>query len=332
MWSGGSDGAFAAAPSRRSGGVSGGDSRGLTVIVNGRASGVSDPAAVGDRATAALRRAGARDVTVVVTRDERELGQVAAAAGERRVVLVGGDGAVHAFATLAGPLPDVGLLPAGRANNVARALGIPVGWEHAAAVAVSAGARRVDALEVTTPQRTVVAVEGVSAGFHAAARHRYSADNSAALGEGLQALAAELCRFHPYHARVALDGTAWHDGDLAQIFLANLPLFGFGFRVDPMACADDGLLEAVLLRARTRTGVTRLIADARRGAHVQRRAVTWASAAEARIATPLPLVADAEPLGVTTADVRVLAGLLRIAVAPGVSSTILGELPSEIAA
>jgi diacylglycerol kinase (ATP) len=331
MWSGGSDGALAAVSSRRSGDASGGASRDLTVIVNGRASGVTDPATIGARATAALRRAGARDVTVVVTRDERELEEVVTAAGDRRVVLVGGDGAIHAFANLAGPLPEVGLLPAGRANNVARALGIPIGWEHAAAVAVSAGARRVDALQVQTPRRTIVAVEGVSAGFHAAARHRYSADNSAALGEGLQALAAELRRFHPYDAGIALDGTAWHDGDLAQVFFANLPLFGFGFRVDPMACADDGLLEAVLLRARTRTGVTRLIADARRGAHVQRRAVTWASAAQARIATPLPLVADAEPLGVTTADVRVLPGLLRIAVAPGVS-TVLGELPSEIAA
>jgi diacylglycerol kinase family enzyme len=225
----------------------------------------------------------------------------------------------------------VALLPAGRANNIARSLGIPVAWERAAEVAVAAVARSVDALEVQTPERTVVAVEGVSAGFHAAARHRYTAENSAALGEGLQALAAELGNFHPYGARIALDGTAWHDGELAQAFFANLPLFGFGFRVDPFARADDGLLEAVILRARTRTGVTRLLADARRGTHVQRRSVSWARAQEARIATRLPIVADAEPLGVTTARVRSLPGLLRIAVAPGASPT-LADPAQELAA
>ena len=303
----------------------------LTLIVNGRASGVADAAGVGARATAALRRAGAHDVTVAVTHDEAELARVVAAVGDGRVVLVGGDGAVHAFANLPGPLPEAALLPAGRANNVARALGIPVDWKQAAEVAVAAAARGVDALQVQTPRRTVVAVEGVSAGFHAAARHRYTAENSAALGEGLQALAAQLGQFHPYGARLTLDGMPWHEGEVAQVFLANLPLFGFGFRVDPMARADDGLLEAIVLRARTRTGVTRLLADARRGTHVQRRAVSWSHAREARIATPLPLVADAEPLGLTTGDVRVLPGLLRIAVPAGVSP-VLGQALAEVAA
>lgn len=305
--------------------------RGLTVIVNGRASGVADPAAIGARATAALRAAGAPGVTVAVTHDIGELGQAVAAAGSERVVLVGGDGALHAFANLPGPLPEAALLPAGRANNVARAFGIPVDWRRAAEVALAAGARHVDALEVQTPQRTLVAVEGVSAGFHAAARHRYAADNSAAMAEGLQALTAELLRFRPYGARVLLDGEQWYDGPLAQIFLANLPLFGFGFRVAPMARADDGLLEAVVLRADTRTGVARLIADARHGRHLQRRSVTSAHAREARIGTPLPLVADAEPLGVTTAAVRTLPGLLRIAVPPGACPALDAPLLEAVA-
>ncbi len=310
----------------------GGDvGRRLTVVVNGRASGVADADAVGTRARAVLERAGARRVTIAVTQDLDDLARAIEATGDGRVVLAGGDGAVHAFANHSGPLPEVALLPAGRANNIARSLGIPVDWERAAGIAVAAAARPVDALEVQTPERTVVAVEGVSAGFHAAARHRYTADNSAALGEGLHALAAELGAFHPYGARIALDGSPWHDGELAQVFFANLPLFGFGFRVDPFAHADDGLLEAVLLRARTRTAVTRLLADARRGTHVQRPSVSWARAEEALIVTPLPMVADAEPLGVTTASVRSLPALLRMAVAPGASS-VLGMRAEELAA
>ena len=98
--------------------------------------------------------------------------------------------------------------------------------------------------------------------------------------------------------------------------------------MNPVARAGDGRLEAVVLRARTRTGVARLIADARRGSHLQRRAVRWARAREALIATPLPLVADAVPLGLTTARVRTLPSLLRIAVPAG-SNPVLGAPDAE---
>ena len=54
---------------------------------------------------------------------------------ERRVVLLGGDGSVHALANLAGHKPEVALLPAGRANNIAHSLGIPIALADAARVA-----------------------------------------------------------------------------------------------------------------------------------------------------------------------------------------------------
>ena len=61
-------------------------------------------------------------------------------------------------------LPELALIPAGRANNIARALGIPT--ERADALAVAVGAPRpLDALHVETPDSSLYAVEGVSAGF-----------------------------------------------------------------------------------------------------------------------------------------------------------------------
>jgi hypothetical protein len=47
--------------------------------------------------------------------------------------------------------------------------------------------------------------------------------------------------------------------------------------------------------------------------------VTWGRATRAHLERPLPLVADAQPLGVTTATVTVAAGRLRL-VAPEVRS------------
>ena len=291
--------------------------RDVQLVVNGRASGGG--AEVAERAAAALRTAGAR-VKTLVTHDEQELLAAVRGADGRRLVLAGGDGTVHALANLdLEALPPAALLPAGKANNIANALGIPVDWAAAAELAVRGRPTAIDALEVATPERTLYAVEGVSAGFHAAARHRYTGDNSADLTAGARALVAQLAAFRPHHVSLRADGAPAFDGPAAQVFISNLPLFGFGFRVAPMADAADGRLEAIVLETASRRGVVKLLAAARRGEHLDRAGVSWRRAARAQLDAPLPLVADAQPLGVTTATVTVAPRRLRL-VTPGVRS------------
>jgi diacylglycerol kinase (ATP) len=286
--------------------------REVRLLVNARASGAGGAHEIVARATTALRAAGAR-VDALLTGDEGELAAAVREAGDRRVVLVGGDGTVHAFANLGLPaLPPAALLPAGRANNIARALGIPVDWDAAAELAVRGRPAAVDALEVVTPERRLFALEGVSAGFHAAARHRYRGENSADLAAGVRALVAELAAFRPHDVALRLDGARAFDGPAAQVFLSNLPLFGFGFQVDPMADHADGQLEAIVLDARTRRDVVRLLAAARQGTHLEREGVRWTRATRVQVESPLPLVADAQPLGVTIATVTVAAGRVRL--------------------
>jgi diacylglycerol kinase (ATP) len=286
--------------------------RDVELIVNARASGNGDASDVAARARTALKGAGAR-VRAHVTADEAEVTAVVRNAEGRRLVLVGGDGTVHALANLDLPvLPPIALLPAGRANNIARGLRIPVDWPAAATLAVRGRPASVDALRVVTPQRTVVAVEGVSAGFHAAARHRYTGTNSADLGAGVRALAAELTAFRERELAVRADGAPLFSGRAAQVFLSNLPFFGFGFRVDPVADPADGRMEAMVLEAGTRRDVVRLLAAARTGRHLERSGVTWARATRVELEQPLPLVADAQPLGIATATVTVAAGRLRL--------------------
>ena len=282
----------------------------LTVVVNGRASGVGQADEVLDRVVAVLSEHGAA-VRGVVTHDLPGLRDAAQEALGGRLVLVGGDGGVHALANVPGPLPETALIPMGQANNIARALGIPTALPEAAALAASGLARPVDALQVETPERSLVAVEGVSAGFHAAARHRYTAENSGALAAGVGAFASELTRFARYEADVVVDGAPLTTGPAAQVFVSTLPYFAYGFHVDPVARVDDGLLEAIVLRSRSRLGIVRLVAAAKRGRHLGRKGVTWSHGQSVRL-TALPLVADAEPLGVTSARISVLPGWLRM--------------------
>jgi membrane-associated protein len=317
---------------------------GLVVAVNRRASGLEDPETAGRDLVSLLEELGAR-AEAVVTGSEQELWDVlrSAAASGQRVVLVGGDGTVHAAANAPlRRLPELALVPTGRANNIARALGIPTGRAAALTVAAGAPARSVDALRVATPDRFIYAVEAVSAGFQAEARSGYEAENSADLIQGLKALLRAVRRYRPYGASVELGapGAASEGADpaapasasagsaaslrssqAAQLFLSNLPYFGFGFEVDPGANPSDGRLEAILIEARGRGRLLRLLAAARRGAHIGRRGVRRVSTTRARLTEALPLVADAVPLGVTTATVSVESARLRVASLPSPGAT-----------
>jgi membrane-associated protein len=287
----------------------------LVVAVNANSSGLEDPESAGRDLVALLEELGAR-AEALVTASEDELWSLlrSAAATGRRVVLVGGDGTVHAAANAPlRQLPELALVPTGRANNVARALGIPASRAGALAVAAGAPAQPLDALRVATPEGFVYAVEAVSAGFQAEARADYRAENSADLRQGLRALLRALRRYTPYRASVNLDAGRLRSDRAAQLFLSNLPFFGFGFEVDPGADPSDGRLEAILIEARGRGRLLRLLAAARRGRHIGRRGVRRVSTARARLTSPLPLVADAVPLGVTTATVSVEPARLRVA-------------------
>src|ERR687897_484176 len=287
----------------------------LIVAVNGRASGIEDPDRTADELAAVLEELGPEGESVV-TRSESELWDVLrfGATFGWRIVLVGGDGTLHAAANAPlSRLPELALVPAGRANNIARALGIPTGKSGALRVAANASARPLDALRVATPDRFIYALEGVSAGFHAEARADYHADNSADLRQGVKALVRAIRRYRPYNASLRVGRAAIRSTSAAQLFFSNLPFFGFGFEVAPGADPTDGRLEAIVLEARGRTRLLRLLAAARRGRHIGRRGVMRMPATRVKLSEPLPLVADAVPLGNTTATVSVEPGRLRVA-------------------
>jgi diacylglycerol kinase family enzyme len=282
----------------------------LMVAVNARASRAADPERLLAEILGHVRRAGAR-ARGLVTEGESDL-RSALSGAVRRVVLVGGDGTLHAAVNAAERLPEVALVPSGKANNVARALGIPGDAAAAARLAVTGTARPVDVVRVRSGSRTMRAVEGVSAGFQADARSRYSGDGSGDLLAGAGALAATVRRYRPYRVEVGLDGRRAFSGEAAQVFFSNLPFFGFGFRVDPIAHVSDGRIEAIVAQARSRFELMRLLADAYRGRHLKREGVTVRRAREAVIETPLPLVCDSTVVGRGTAEISVEPGRLRI--------------------
>jgi diacylglycerol kinase (ATP) len=284
----------------------------VVLVANANASGVRRDPELVSRAAFALRAAGAR-VELQVTASAAELAELASDP-DLRLVLLGGDGTVHAFANLPFADAEVALLPVGGANNIARSLGIPLDLAHAAALAVSGRARSLDLIEARSPERSTLVVEGVSVGFHAVARARYSAVNStdvrAAVGAGFSAIRA----YHPVPVALELDGNA-ELAPFGQLFVANLPFYGPRLVVAPDADPADGLVDVVRIPARGRLDTVAALAALRRGRDPHE--LSRSHARRVRISTGgrSPVIADTTDVGTGPVDLTIRPAALRI-VAP----------------
>src|ERR687896_1336957 len=122
----------------------------LLLVANVNASGVAGKRETVDLAASLLRGFGA-EVELRWTASPRELDELVSEE-ERRVVLIGGDGTLHAVANINGHKPEVALLPRGRANNIARALGVPLDLRSSARLAVQGVAHPLDGIAIEAPE------------------------------------------------------------------------------------------------------------------------------------------------------------------------------------
>jgi diacylglycerol kinase (ATP) len=282
----------------------------LLLVANGNASGLSRRPTLVKDSTQLLRSAGAR-VETRITASLEELDDALATA-ERRVVLLGGDGSLHAAANSTTDV-ELALIPAGGANNIARSLGIPVAFDAAAKLAVEGFARPVDAIAARTRTQSYLAVEGVSVGFHAMARTNYRATNSTDVGAGIRAGLGALRRFEPFAVCLTLDSST-EIVPISQLFVANTPLFGPSLRVAPTADATDGLLDVTVIESRSLPSLLALVPHLRRGTHVGRKGVRSMRAQRIRIASRglSPVIADTTDLGRETVELSVVPNALDI--------------------
>jgi diacylglycerol kinase (ATP) len=284
--------------------------RSLLLLLNGHASEVWSHTA--EAAISALRRAGAQ-VEAHVTYSVQELVDLWPSDPDRRVVLVGGDGTLHAVANLTGPQPEIALIPAGSANNVCRSLGIPLDLGEAAALATRGQVRPIDLIEASTDARTYNVTEGVSVGFLAEARARYHGRNSGDAFAALRAGADALAAFHPLDVCVTTDHAS-EELQLAQLFVANLPLYAFGLRIAPHADPEDAMLDLVGIERAHRAAIVSMLVELRRGTVLHHPGAHVWRARTATISThgASPVVADSANLGSGAVRLRVLPSALRL--------------------
>jgi diacylglycerol kinase family enzyme len=216
--------------------------RSLILVVNPE-SGSGEAEAVESRL-----RAGAAEVHTISI-DELD---ATALTGADRVVAAGGDGSIAPVAELAGRAgTPLAVVPAGTANDFARALGLPRDLDPACALALEG--RRGRRLELgRVGDRPFVNV--ASAGLPpVAAREAHGL--KAALGPFAYAVGALRAGLSAdaIDCRLTCDGETVHEGPAWQVTVACSGAFGAGASVG--ADPGDGRLDAVAIPAGSRLGL-----------------------------------------------------------------------------
>jgi YegS/Rv2252/BmrU family lipid kinase len=259
-----------------------------------------------------IGNAGAR-VRVEVTRSRDhaiELATAAAADGDV-VVAVGGDGLVRDIAGAAVASGGIlGIVPAGRGNDLARALRLPTTVDGLATLLLEGPARAIDVLDING----TIVPGNVYAGLDSVA-NRIINDNR-------WLPAALLYRLAPIRAIAtwrAPTYTVCADGVTTtvrahMVVLANSGAYGHGLKIVPTAELDDGLLDVLVVGDQPRRAVVSFMREAEQGTHVNRPEVSLSRALEVTLAAdrPLPACGDGDELTQLPVTVRLRPGALQV--------------------
>ncbi|TNM48235.1 YegS/Rv2252/BmrU family lipid kinase [Nocardioides albidus] len=218
------------------------------MLITNSDAGTADQAAV-DAALAVLREGA--EVEVRGTSSPDELDDVLSEAGDRTIVVAGGDGSIHAViqalhgrGDLAGR--TLALLPLGTGNDFARTLGVPLEAEEAARALLAGSPRPTD---VVVDERDQVTVNSVHVGAGAEAG-RAGARWKARLGKVGYPIGALQTALNPptLRVRVEVDDDVVVDVDQPVLMVAvgNGASVGGGTELTPDADPHDGVVDVMI--------------------------------------------------------------------------------------
>ena len=242
-----------------------------------------------------------------------------------RIVLVGGDGTVNRMLpALVGTERELGIVPLGSGNDVARALGVyAMTWQQALAHALTAPSSRMDAGVVEFDQRSVPFLACCTSGFDSAVALR--ALNGPRWLRGMPrylfATLRELAAFRLWNLTVHCEGKPLRAGLALFASALNTPTFGSGIPAVPQASITDGQINLLVAGRFTRLSTLAMLPRLLMGKHMPDPRIHTNPFTEIDIhATPdVPLAVDGEYIGEAAAlTVRVRPAAMRV-----VASTVL---------
>ncbi len=286
----------------------------VSLIINPVSGGIAPAAAAAraQRAASVLATRGeAGEVCVSQRRGHaHELAAAAVRRGDRLVMAWGGDGTVNEVASaLVGSSTALGIIPGGSGNGLARELGLPLTAEAALHAALASSPRVIDAGQLDG--RWFFSLAGIGFDAHVAAafdRHQ----GRRGFANYVRITVRELRRYKCATYRV--NGGAGVRALL--VTFANSGQFGNGARIAPDARIDDGQLDLVVFRERSRLSTVLALPALFTGGAASVRGVTIErlTVAVVECDAPMGFHVDGEPCrGGTRLEARIHPGVLRVA-------------------
>ena len=302
---------------------------------------------VAEHAYAALTESGAHGQLAFTSAsgDAKRFAQEAAADGIRSVIACGGDGTLHEVVNGIATVPNVtlGVLPCGRGNDFAAAVGVPLKPEAAIATLLSGTPIRVDLGRCyNSNQQSAVSSQQLKGGvvgpessltdnrqpttdnyFTTIATCGYDTEVSRRAAKGTPlfagtasyAYAAVETLFYYEPPFVRLEGDfGVHEGLILLAATGITNRYGGGFQIVPNARIDDGLFDVCIIRPVSSLTVLRLMVTLFWGGHVSHPAVSMHQTRTLTIETdtPMLLYADGEPMCETPATIEIIKGGLTV--------------------
>jgi YegS/Rv2252/BmrU family lipid kinase len=247
-----------------------------------------------------------------------ELARAAADAGEVAAPL-SGDGLVGAVATALRGHEDavMAVLPGGRGNDFARAMGIGRDPVAACSLLATGVPTPIDVGEVVSdgtnePGRTFVGIASV--GFDSIA-NQLANEAPSVLGPMVYAYAAlrAMGSFRPatFDVTVGRERRTFEGWSVAA---ANGKAYGGGMYLAPDARLDDGALDVIMGSPPSRRAFIACLREVFKGTHLSREWISQLRGAEVRIAAdrPFTVYADGDPIGELPVTVRAVPGAIRV--------------------
>ncbi|RKU08812.1 hypothetical protein C6503_22115 [Candidatus Poribacteria bacterium] len=320
------------------------------IILANPISGKGKAKSVAEQAHTALTESGQQGQLMLTSAsgDAKRFAQEVVADGTRHVIACGGDGTLHEVVNGIAMVPDVtlGVLPCGRGNDFAAAVGIPLKPEAAIATLLSGTPIRVDlgrcyqnsdqpsAANENSRQGTDEAVEPepsltdnqqpttdnyfttiATCGYDTEVSRRASKGTPLFAGTASYAYAAVETLFYYEPPFVRLEGDfGTHEGPLLLAATGITSRYGGGFQIVPDARIDDGLFDVCIIRPVSSLTVLRLLVTLFWGGHVGHPAVSMHQTRTLKIETdtPMLLYADGEPMCETPATIEIIKGGLTV--------------------
>lgn len=233
-------------------------------------------------------------------------------AGYTCVAACGGDGTVHEVVNaLAGTDAALAILPSGRGNDFARAMGIPDAPGKAASILLRGHTRPYDLGKVNDRYFATV----VTLGFDSeVARLVYDGEVPF---RGIAAYLWGVARMLRIYGGVGLRMTGDFGTINQSVLLAatgNTSTYGGGIKIAPKASPTDGMLDICLVRMMSASRILRVFPRVYWGGHLNHPSIFYYRTSRLRLETDQPVVlfADGEPVGGSPAEIVAVPGALRI--------------------